>query len=553
MAERPTPTRPPDEAIIWLDYATGQGIDPAGQAVSPVLGGRRKHPNLHDLIETARYARATRLILCGQFPTGWSWLLPTETQIAKGVDLTPGWTDVGHYLGDPPRGRFRHDETQHRLTVSTTAEWFGEMELTPTQAEFSYKTLTSVIALAIDRPDWGLMRSPSAQGLNVWKQRFDGVRDFEMEPIPREIGELIQATEPQHRSEHYVDGPGRCDCGNCPALMSSDDLPGFAYADGRFMFHGVATGLVGSAPATMLTGPQAEALFTSGKPTSPSLHQGAFLPARYRVRYTIPEHWDHLGIFPIKLPGAGRGWHWPNRPGFTGEAWVNAIELRAAITEADYRIEFLEGISFAQTNVIQPFARVITKMLKDLDNRLAAGVIGLGAHQAVSGAIKHMFRVTIGSFSRRSRNTTRFAATFEQVSPHAVGPVRPAANGGYVYQVPSKGRPDDAETWHPEIAALLWGAARTRVLRYSPPRASHVYGALQIDPNQLIGIQGDAIYTTHPEPWTLPAEHGGIDDGADGRIRLKGYLAGPLPAPLTIDERQKLSNQAEERGTDDVY
>ena len=96
-------------------------------------------------------------------------------------------------------------------------------------------------------------------------------------------------------------------------------------------------------------------------------------------------------------------------------------------------------------------------------------------------------------------------------------------------------------------------AARTRVLRYSPPRASHVYGALQIDPNQLIGIQGDAIYTTHPEQWTLPEEHGGIDDGADGRIRLKGYLAGPLPAPLTIDERQKLSNQAEERGTDDVY
>lgn len=541
--QRPTPIRPPDEAIIWLDFNTGQGLDPAGQAISPIIGGRRKKPNLVDLLDTARFTRATRLMLCGNVPTGYQWLLPTETQITKNIDATPGWTDVGHYLGDPPRGRFMHTETQHRITVTTTAEWFGDMVLSPIEAEFAYKTLTRVVAHSIKKPDWGLMRSPSATGLNIWKQRFDGLRSgFLMEPIDPDIGLLIQATEPQHRFEHYVDGPGLCSCGDCVALVKGDtDMLGFAYADGRFMYHGVARGLRGSAPATMLTAGQAQELFT----------RDPYHPARYKIRYTVSDYWDHIGFFPIKLDGAGRGWHWPNRPGFTGETWINNIELRAAILEGGWTIEFLEAIAFTKgSNVIEPFANATGTMLQSLDLGLHRRAIGPGAHQAASSAIKHMFRVTIGAFSRRSRTTTRFAPSFEEVAPNAVGRVQPAANGGFVYQVPSTARHDDTDTWHPEIAALLWGAARTRVIRdYRPSKdKSSLYGALQIDPDQLIGIQGDAIYTTQIQPWTLPEHLGGADDGANGRIRIKGYLPGPIPAPQTIDVRQQLSNQAEEAG-----
>ena len=541
MNQRPTPVRPPDEAIIWLDLNTGQGLDPAGQAISPIIGGRRKNPTLFDLLETARYARATRLMLCGTVPTGYAWLLPTETQIAKGIDPTPGWTDVGHYLGDPPRGRFLHTETQHRITVTTTAEWFGDRALAPIEAEFAYKTVARVVAHAIDRPDWGLMRSPSATGLNVWKQRFDGVREFLMEPIDPDIGHLIQATEPQHRFEHYVAGPGMCGCGDCVPLVTASELPGFVYADGRFMYHGVCRGLRGSAPATMLTAGQAQELWA----------RDPYHPARYKIRYRISDWWDHIGLFPIKLEGAGRGWHWPNKPGFVGETWINSTELRTASLESDWQIEILEGIAFTKkSNAIEPFASATGKMLEALDHGLQRGAIGPGAHSAAASAIKHMFRVTVGSFSRRSRTTTRFATTFEKVSDAAVGRVQPSPNGGFVYQVPSKSRPDDAETWHPEIAALVWGAARTRVLRDNRPTKakSAIYGALQVEPSELIGIQGDAIYTTRIQPWTLPESRGGADDGANGRIRIKGYLPGPLPAPQTVDVRQQLSNQAEIAG-----
>ena len=109
---------------------------------------------------------------------------------------------------------------------------------------------------------------------------------------------------------------------------------------------------------------------------------------------------------------------------------------------------------------------------------------------------------------------------------------------------------DDDATWHPEIAAQLWGEARCQVLagRRRVDGRSLPFGALQIDPEQLIGIQGDAIYTTEIQPWTLPTRQGGMDDGENGRIRIKGYLQGPMPAPQTIDERHVLSDRAEEAG-----
>lgn len=547
---RPVPKNPTPEFTLFLDHKTGIGVDETGKPVQPVIGGRRKYPNLGDLLDTARLSRATRIMLC-HAPTGSDWLVPTAAQIQRNIDPHPGWVATNHYLADPPRGRFQHTDTGHRVTITVTAEWFGTADLTPIQAQFSHHILTDVIATAVDRPDWPLMRSPSATGLNVWKKSFDKVRTFDMTPIDREIGELIQATEPQHRSEQFTTG-GRCTCDDCIPLLTTDTIPGFAYADGRFMYHGVARKLRGSAPARMLTGPQAEALFTSGTQTG-EFHKGAFHPARYRVRYTISDWWDHLGCFPIKHTDRARGWHWPNRAGFTGETWINAVELRTAIAEGFIgRVEFLDGIELTPTNSLEPFCNLIDKMLKDLDSRLARHDIGAGAHTTVSSAVKHMFRVTLGSFSRRTRYTTKFAATADAVAATAVGAVHPAANGGFTYQVPTPKAPDDDETFHPEIAALVWGQARTRVLDYRRPGTTHHYGALQIDPNHLIGIQGDAIYTTHPQPWTYPTHLGGLDDGSNGRIRIKGYLPGPLSTPASITERHDLSKQAEQHGWDDA-
>ena len=545
-----TPSRPGNHTFIWVNYGTDTGVDPAGNFLKIPTGGRRKNPNLHDILEAARLARADRVMLCGdEAPTGYQWLLPSKQQIQRG-NWTPGWSDAGHYLADPARGRFIHDQTKHRVTITTTAEWFGAKKLSAATAKESYDVLTTAIAWAIDRKEWGLGASPSATGMNMWKRSLDKKRsELLMQPLPRDIGELIQATDPQHRVEHYVDSRGRCDCGDCLPLVKGSEIPGFAYADGRFMYAGVIKSF-GTAPATMMTAAQCEEQFRAGPIASQGFPKGAFLPARYRIRFTVPDMWDHLGIFPMKKEGAGSGWHWPNNPGYVGETWANAVEIRTAILEGGWDIEFLEGINFTPGNVLGPFRTFIDNALKLLDDGLQRKRFSATVHAAATSAVKHILRVTIGSFSRRSRLTTRFAASDQDVSPNAVGKVEPADNGGLIYHVASPGRFDDDATWHPEIAAQLWGEARCQVLagRRRVDGRSLPFGALQIDPEQLIGIQGDAIYTTEVQPWTLPISHGGMDDGENGRIRIKGYLQGPMPAPQTIDERHVLSDRAEEAG-----
>lgn len=535
---RPIPKPPPEELGLWIDLATGLGVDFDGHLIKAELPGRRKKPRLVDLLDTARLRGVHRVILCGDStPTGHDWLLPSQAQISKGEQLTPGWRDAGHYLGDPATGRFRHNETGHQVAISTTRDWFGDTILSPRQAQFGFETLRHVVGSAIEHPDWALMRTPSQTGLNIWKQRFDKARDFKMRPIDPDIGREIQATEPQHRNEIYTAGEGHCDCGDCVALITAEEIPAFFYADGRFMYHGVAKQASGAGPAIRLTAEQAAELFT----------RDPYFPARFKVRFEVPDYWDHLGFFPVKHDSAARGWHWPNRPGYVGETWANMMEIHTAIREGGWSIKFIEGVQLTKTNVVQPLAHVCGNMISHLDQMRARKDIGDVGHEVISAAIKHMFRVTIGSFSRRQRNTTRFASRFEEISNNAIGgSARQTANGGWMYEVASGSKPDDIDTYHPEVAAMVWGASRTRVLRFSQHRGQQLYGALQIEPQDLIGIQGDAVYTTTLVRSTLPVEMGGIDDGSSGRLRIKGYLPGPLPTPSTLMDRQELSNNSEE-------
>lgn len=546
---RPIPKQPPEELALFLDLATGLGVDFNRQPIKAELPGRRKKPRLVDLLDTARLRGVTRIILCGDStPSNHDWLLPTQAQIAKGEEFTPGWRDVASYLGNPGTGRFKHIETGHNVSISTTRDWFGDTLLTPTQAQFGLETLRHVVGSAIGRPDWALMRTPSQTGLNVWKQRLDTIRNFVMEPIDPELGRLIQSTEPQHRNEIYTAGAGHCDCGDCIPFIDTDTIDGFYYADGRFMYHGVAKQSYGAAPAHSLTGEQAAALFA----------RDHYHPARYLVRFTIPDFMPaHIGVFPVKKDTGERGWHWPNRPGYVGETWVNMVELKNAIDNAGYAVEFIEGIQLTKTNVVQPFAHSCQVMLDLLGQLHESRSIGAAGHDAVASAIKHMYRVTIGSFSRRQPTTTRFAARFEDISNQAIGGTeRQTTNGGWTYQVPSAPKPDAEDTFHPEVAAMVWGNSRTRVLRFTQPdpknnKSRLAYGALQLDPEHLIGIQGDAIYTTTLDPSWLPTHLGGIDDGKNGKLRIKGILPGPLETPHTLAQRQKLSNAAEANGWQD--
>jgi hypothetical protein len=51
----------------------------------------------------------------------------------------------------------------------------------------------------------------------------------------------------------------------------------------------------------------------------------------------------------------------------------------------------------------------------------------------------------------------------------------------------------------------------------------------------------------------MPIEDGGGDDGKTGRLRLKGYLSGPVKTPITRDDRNRLRAKSERGGIDAAY
>lgn len=262
---------------------------------------------------------------------------------------------------------------------------------------------------------------------------------------------------------------------------------------------------------------------------------------------------------PRPPPGAAapdhQGWHWPNRPGATFTTWVDARELRLA-AEWGWMFTVLEGIRFTKTNSLQFLSNTVTKMLELTDQLTFDGhPASPQLKQVVASAIRHMYRIGIGAFSRRARLTTRFAVSMSDVPAHAVGPADRGPGGGFIYRLPTASNATDSDTWHPEIAARVWATSRVAVLDTPTAKLTrgrragqNRFGALEIPPEELIGITGDAIYTTTAQDWMLPTDHGGGDDGRTGRIRLKGWLPGPLPAPPDIATRQRLSRQAEQHG-----
>ena len=452
----------------------------------------------------------------------------------------------------PGQGRFRHVETKAQLAVNTVAEWFpvGGQLLAPGQARDAWNTLEHVVAHGVKRNDWALLRLPTTTGLNLWLLRVPD--SYDLAPCDPDIGTEIQGSEPQHRIENYVDG-SRCPCGDCVSLLPAGPMEGFVYADGRFMYHAVRKEL-GGGPGVRMSGREAAELWWSTK-TNRNGNQsraGNFAPARYRIRVRIPDGWDHVGLLPV--PRAEGGWHWPNRAGTVVEAWAHAVELRL-VEELGWQPEILEGVRFTPSEPLRGLQTAITDMLAyartlQIDGR----TISPRRLAVVEAAVRQLFRVTVGAMARRTRTVSGFATDPSKVPPSAVGAVTPAA-GGWVYQIPAPARPGDADTWHPEIASMVWAESRTRVLRTPTALVSRgrragdkLYGAWEIPPEQLIGIHGDAIYTTHIQDWTLPAALGGGDDGVSGRIRVKGYLPGPVEAPTSIAGRLLLSKQAESRG-----
>lgn len=531
---RPVPWHPKPIPTVWLDHKTGVGVDDSGASVQPRIGGRRKYPNLADLLDTALARGAQRLMLTGPVPD------PVPGQDKHWLVVpTPQWTPLVHWLGTPPTGRFEHEVTHSRLEVRLAAEWFGTATVTPAQARAAWAATADALRASDRKAE--LFLSPAATGTNLWALSLP--RTIDPEPLPEDVAELLHRTAGQHRIEHLTTGPAACTCGGCRPLVDLAETPrgAFAYTDGRFMYASLCREL-GTGPVTRLTGPQAAEL----------IERDPFCRARFRVRFTVPDYWDHVGLLGVQHENVRDGWHYPNVPGAGGECWADAVEVRLALDHG-WTVEVLEGLSFAKGRVLDTWADRLVRA-----RRRAAEMPGLDlpVRRATQAALRAILIQGIGAFASRGRETTRVVWSARDVPAQYAHDVRRYGEA-FVYREPARGLSgNNAAYQRIELAAQVWARGRARVL--SCPSALSVklsfgawttVGALEVDPTTLLGINGDAIFTTSVEPWSLPTQYGGGDDGREGRLRLQGFLP-DVKLPASAAERNKLREQAVAAGID---
>ena len=516
-------------ATVWLDVETGLGVDDQGRAVRPLLGGRRSKPALVDLLNTAAQHGATRVMLSGKFPTVSAqrahWLLVA----------TEGWVGGGHYIKDdrPPTGRFLRLSDQSRVEVRVAREWFGTDDISSASAREAMILTEQVLSKALPGR---VGASPSATGQNVWAHSLP--KDLDPVSPSAEVAELIHATSGQHRTEHFVEGRSRCGCGDCPPLIAAGaKVDGFCYVDGRFMYAGLCREV--GVGGTMLTAGEAEDWLAKDR----------YARGRFRIRFSVPEGWDSLGLLGVYKPDDGL-WHYPNRPGSTHETWVDAFELSVVQTFwAKGRLEVLEGIGFEKARPLDNFANRL------LNARKAAAALDADQHliDAVQSALRSVLLQTIGGFHSQGRDRTMTVSSTLDVPPDYQSSIR--SFGDLVtYMIPAEVTTRMAQFHHPEYSSQVWARERARILQ--GPTAAYTddlgtwdrWGALDVDPATLIGINGDAIYLTTVPQACLPSARGGGDDGGVGKLRVKGWIGGPMTAPPTTDSRNTLRVRAEAVG-----
>ena len=529
MTDRPAPWKLSEIPTLWLDVETGLGVDDSGAPVRPILGGRRQKPNLVDLLDTAAHHHATRIMLSGKFPT----VSATKTHWL--LVATEGWRAAGHYIKDdrPPTGRFISTASNHRVEVRVAREWFGDDAIAPATAREAMRLLTLVLAKALPGH---LAASPTATGQNIWAYALP--KEFEPARMEPDLADLIHHTSGQHRTEHLVEGRSRCDCGDCVAADPGQDAGAGVRLRGwpvhvlrpvprgrgrRPPPHPSPSRTRG--PKTPTPGPgtwSGSPSPTGGKPSASSPSTGPTW--RNGTTRTRPA--------PATKPGSTRSNCPPPAPG--------GGETRARLWRG------------SRSTAAGRWTRSPSRILKAREN---AAALDADPHLigAVESALRSILLQTIGGFHSLGRDRTMVVESTFDVPPEHQGTIR--TYGDVVtYLIPAELNARLQQFHHPEYSSQVWARERARILL--GPTAPYIqhnvewkqWGALEVDPAQLIGVNGDALYLTAVPQACLPTERGGGDDGKVGRLRVKGWIGEPMPAPPTTEARNVLRGRAEAYG-----
>lgn len=240
-----------------------------------------------------------------------------------------------------------------------------------------------------------------------------------------------------------------------------------------------------------------------------------YVPGMYKVTFTVPESWSHIGLLPFK---SENGYIWPSIPGNTYTSWVYEPELRVAFDNG-WIIFIEERYLFAKGDRYLAQWRKNLIVIRDRANDIPNDDI----RDAVRGAIRNIMLHAIGSMHAASRRREievdekdfNFSElTAEEKSTHEILPKTTIHK--YVKHYPLSD--NDKRYYLPHISAYIWSYCRMRTNLQM----------LRLPYETIIACRVDAIYATFNPQW--------IDTGNPGCFRIKSEYHGSVPYPIHQSE-----------------
>lgn len=431
-------------------------------------------------------------------PDGW------RVESRRGKDAL-----AGHFLHERnPVGRWERGK-QH-VEIRSVAEWFACDGTDVATIRHAFVLLGQ--ALKRIWPDVVLMGSPSQTGRDLWQRTLpmrEGSRWSDGYPVMSdEIRQLLHATSGQGRTELIT--PPRV----------PDPLPALYELD-RTLAYGKHTWTSGVGEPERVTARKFAAW--SEKQQTDTL----FKPSHWRVKVTIPDDWNHVGVLPFAVEGE-RAWIYPHEGGRTFTTWAGGAEINLALRNPlrPWRIEILDGLLWESGTPLREWSEKLKKAWAELG--AAAQIAGddelRTAYRLASRAVRSILLYGIGGFAQRPTITTGTVQLGQENQIPKGARIKTVEGQTVFWERTQMRRNPNA---HPEWAAGVWSAARAALLSTSVKTAegkkTHV-GALHLPAGSIVAIRTDALYTTVRPDWPY--------NGDPGDYLLKGVLPQPSTAPV---------------------
>ncbi len=423
-----------------------------------------------------------------------------------------------------------YERNGFKVWMQGTSIWFGDEQDIAAMRD-AYYQLENNIGRYFRYPHYTILSTPAATGRGLLE--FSLPDGEEYETLPRDLQELISKNFGQSRDEYmYI----RDEYVESKREILED---GIYVLDGSYMYASCLSHL----PVGMYIHDTKDEIELN--PTKYGFSMPKY-PGLYRVTFTVPEWWSHIGLLKAPPRHKHDKSYYPNTPGQTFTNWVTGNELALAKSEG-WHVVIHERIIWPDTekhpDVFEKWRNTLIFLRNDA---IKLGTLGIHQGDLMKDAIRNILIHTVGilnSYYDHKEEKTPIeevgaidmSLLNDNKPPYMIEVYEEDSEDTNVFYVWSKKvEPPERKRkyYHPEWATTIWGRARTRITAFT----------LTIPYDDIIGIRTDCVWSAS----NSDRVQGEKQLYRAGEFREKDRIKGPCPRPQSkelflnlIDDRIK--------------